>query len=566
MSMSGGAHASAAPSCMGAERQWRSVLDAQMHSCLKRIMGLCCGNVASPRARGSFDRAWWAWRAKDMPNASLQYGVYPLALAWKYMEAPWGGSPALATAVCDGLEFWCAVQHRAGSFSQLMPNEHSFGTTAYTVGAVLEAVRLMDGALPKDVESRVDAALVRAGEFLLGHGERYGVVANHIALFAWGYHALHRRTGDERHLAAALAEEERLLAAYDAREGWFLEYDGADPGYQTQCLQYMVRMQEEFGRRCMGEVAADSFVRFLQYFFHPDGSFGGVYGSRATSVVYPGALFELAPKVPEAAAAADWFARSLERGALVEPGAMDDENVIRLTAAYLHTFYERGLEVVDTGGAELPCRRASARASFPRCGIEVVGGDGRYTVVGLARGGAFCSFGPAGGRECDAGYVAELASGRHVATQLTQPVDARIADDEIVARAEFVEVPSRVTSPWNILVLRLANLTLMRVPWVGDLAKALLVRLLITARRGTGLFLERRLTFDGAGLVVEDRVRGHGAEVRNAKLFAVRGNALTMASADYCQVGELGRSPRELVPGGVPSDAEGTVKVREISE
>ena len=70
-----------------------------------------------------------------------------------------------------------------------------------------------------------------------------------------------------------------------SEEGWFREYEGADPGYQTLCLHYLVDAHLKSRALNLSEPIAKS-IRFLQYFAHPDGSFGGHYGSRCTRFYY----------------------------------------------------------------------------------------------------------------------------------------------------------------------------------------------------------------------------------------------------------------------------------------
>ena len=41
-------------------------------------------------------------------------------------------------------------------------------------------------------------------------------------------------------------------------------------------------------------------IKFLQYFAHPDGSFGGHYGSRCTKFYYPSGILSMAQEIPEA--------------------------------------------------------------------------------------------------------------------------------------------------------------------------------------------------------------------------------------------------------------------------
>ena len=73
---------------------------------------------------------------------------------------------------------------------------------------------------------------------------------------------------------------DRILK-HQSAEGWFKEYEGADPGYQSLCTYYLAdvhRMRPNFD---LADPLRES-VRFLWHFAHPDGSFGGIYGSRNT--------------------------------------------------------------------------------------------------------------------------------------------------------------------------------------------------------------------------------------------------------------------------------------------
>ena len=74
---------------------------------------------------------------------------------------------------------------------------------------------------------------------------------------------------------------ERILKNQSS-EGWFSEYEGADPGYQSLCTHYLADVH--LIRRDLGLLQPlTSSIRFLWHFANPDGSFGGHYGSR----IYP---------------------------------------------------------------------------------------------------------------------------------------------------------------------------------------------------------------------------------------------------------------------------------------
>ena len=67
-----------------------------------------------------------------------------------------------------------------------------------------------------------------------------------------------------------------------SEEGWYLEYSGADPGYQTHATFYLAVL---FTKTRDNDLL-DSLKRanlYLSYFIHPDGTIGGEYASRNTS-------------------------------------------------------------------------------------------------------------------------------------------------------------------------------------------------------------------------------------------------------------------------------------------
>jgi len=66
-----------------------------------------------------------------------------------------------------------------------------------------------------------------------------------------------------------------------SEEGWFLEYEGADPGYQTLDMHYQALFFKETDCDRIVLAHVEKSLEFLAYFLHPDGSIGGEYGSRS---------------------------------------------------------------------------------------------------------------------------------------------------------------------------------------------------------------------------------------------------------------------------------------------
>ena len=85
--------------------------------------------------------------------------------------------------------------------------------------------------------------------------------------------------------------------ASQSGEGWFPEYEGSDPGYQTLCLYYLAKIYHLHPDSQL-KTALERAVEFLSWFAHPDGTFGGEYGSRRTAIFYPGGLAILSREIP----------------------------------------------------------------------------------------------------------------------------------------------------------------------------------------------------------------------------------------------------------------------------
>ena len=239
---------------------------------------------ASP-TYGCFDRRYWAWKLVDFPEATFQRHVYPLAMLVQDPASRLHNRADVRDAIASGLRFAISIQHANGSFDQAFPYEQSWGATAFLLQPLLAAFELVRPGLGGDAD-RVAGRLSAGATFLRRHRERHGLITNHLAGGAHSLYAAGRVLGDSAATAAADSLVTQILAS-QSREGWFPEYGGADPGYQTLCLYYLAEIARlkpspELTR------ALERALEFLQWFVHPDGTLGGVYGSRRTRISYLG--------------------------------------------------------------------------------------------------------------------------------------------------------------------------------------------------------------------------------------------------------------------------------------
>jgi hypothetical protein len=256
-----------------------------------RVLGLMDREPLSP-TRGCMDRTFWAWKFTDFPGARFQEGLCALSFlnAAGFDGNPYHGSPILRSWIAGGFDFWAAIQRRAGDFDEAYPLERSFAATAFTSFYLSEAWSFLEGDLPAATADRFKAALAKAGSWLTRNDETHGFLSNHLAAAAAALQHAYRITGEDRFERRARYFLERILD-HQSGEGWYDEYGGADPGYQTHGSFYLARYLELNPDPDLRD-SLERASRFLAHFVHPDRSIGGEYASRNTQTYYP-AAFEM---------------------------------------------------------------------------------------------------------------------------------------------------------------------------------------------------------------------------------------------------------------------------------
>jgi hypothetical protein len=274
---------------------------------IPKILTLQDRNPHSP-TYGCFDRNYWQYKIIDFPSGMAQEFVYPLALAWAIdcPGNPYHGKASIRDWAIAGMRFAAASAHSDGSCDDYFPYERAAGAAAFSLLACLDAYRLL--GLRDDA---LEEFFARRGAWLADHRES-GRLSNHEALIALDLALLGELDGGDRWQASFEARLARLLSWQD-EEGWFQEYEGCDPGYLTLTISVLARLHEMQPREDLAR-ALERAVAFAAEFSHPDGSYGGEYGSRNTYNFFPHG-FELVGRwMPAALAVNDRFLEALAAG------------------------------------------------------------------------------------------------------------------------------------------------------------------------------------------------------------------------------------------------------------
>lgn len=505
-----------------------------VHSTLPRLLASFDSDPLSPTC-GLGDRRYWAWKTQDFPNATPQGAVHGLARLVAAGLLPEGiSSVAIVRRIDAAIRATGRITARDGSLVEAFPNEKSFCVTALIAFDILVAA---DTLRPRVGDAMADAWRAVAApmiDFICGNDETHAVISNHLAT---AVAALMRWDGTPGSAAAKRAQT--LLAIIldnQSDEGWFSEYGGFDPGYETLGLTYLADTHLRNPDLGLAEPLTRS-LRFLAYFAHPNGSFGGGYGRRNTRFCVPGGIEALAPLVPEAGMLAHFLRRSVAGNRVVTVAALDEPNLAPHFNACC--WAAESLATHSAGGGQaarqLPCEAPEpGRFVFPKAGLIVDRTPTRYTVVSVAKGGYIARFPMSGGPATINSGVAGRIDGTLYSSQAFQDAPHWSLDgNRLVIEAPFIAVISERPTVMQFIALRLLALTIFRLRPLTEFLKRYLVRRLITGQLKAGVSNARTIVLDDA-VDVTDRQKPEGRLCLEhvGRPYSV----IHMASAGYWQV------------------------------
>jgi hypothetical protein len=472
---------------------------------------------------GCFDREFWHYRTAAFPSEMHQEAVLPLALVYtqRLPGNRWHNQPRVRELAIAGIRFAARSSHRDGSCDDYYPFERALGAAVFSFAAATRACELL-----RLDDAEILAWLRRRAEWIIRHDES-GRLSNHHALAALGLARLATITG-EPGFSVAAAERVRKVLAWQSAEGWFEEYGGADPGYQSvtiDCLAKLARIAG--GTSIERREPLRRGVAFARMFLHPDDSFGGEYGSRGTYHFYPHGMELLAAEDANAADLADGFLRALRSG---RHAAFDDDRMYvhrlgNLLEAFVDWSPARPLErslgddqrvlsteysvpstqysVLSTETAERP----SSVHWLPKAKLLVFRTDKQLTIVSAARGGVFKHFPADQPPLTDAGLILELADGRVVVSQFhdlsrdvafvvrhfsasSEERGTEVQHYELTVAGPLHFARFETMTPWKQAALHLGMLTVGR--FCRGLMRRVLQRRLITGRKPAPVKLTRK--------------------------------------------------------------------------
>jgi len=475
----------------------------------RRVLGMLDRDACS-RSFGCLDRTYWSWKFTDFPGARFQEGICTLAYLYvtEFEGNPLYGSEVLRGWLQGGFRYWAQIQNRGGDFNEAYPGERSLAATAFTGFYMSEAYLLLEGHLDDEVSDGFRATLRGVADWLTVNDESHGFLSNHLAAAAAALLHASRILSEPKYFERYRYFLEKILA-HQSDEGWYEEYGGADPGYQTHGTFYLARCWELTDDDRLLE-SLQRACEFLKHFIHPDRSIGGEYASRNTQTYYPAGFEMLSGK----SGAARWIAETMRESVLDGSAAglvsVDPYNYFVLMNNYVFALRALGKDSRTAIESDPPSADAQTW-SFPLAGLLKVRRRRYDLFVGLSKGGVVKLFDRQRKRLVfsSCGYLGSLVGGKNCSNQsFVANADVALDGDRIRVNAPFYIFARPLMTPFKFLLFRVFTLTTGRFSAVAAWLKRLLVRVLIYRKQDVGLQLERMIETGEECVTIVDRISG----------------------------------------------------------
>jgi hypothetical protein len=281
-------------------------------------------------------------------------------------------------------------------------------------------------------------------------------------------------------------------------EGWFQEYEGADPGYHTLTVGLLAQVHELTPSHEL-RAAIERGVKFAAEFIHPDGSFGGEYTSRNTHNFFPHG-FEIAGAwLPEALAINDQFLAGLGRGL---GACYADDHILG------HHCWSYLLAWQHWVKARPPVpARPTGRVYFKNAGLLIDRRDGCELYLALNKGGSFKLWRDRKLVASDTQISVQVQHRKKFRTAVAHLVGrstVKLDGHAIAVRGKLAWAKAARMTTFKLLVLRVLMFTIGR--FFPNLIRKLLQKMLITGKKAAPFKFQRILTWADGELHVADEL------------------------------------------------------------
>lgn len=487
-----------------------------LHRALPRL--LACFNMdETSRYAGVGDRYFWAWKLIDFPNGTFQAAIHGLAILLEQDLLPdYTNCDKMLERIKLLIHGLRNITHKNGSLDEALPYESSFCVTALVASDFLAAYIILSSRLSAYDKEQLLSSIAPMIDFLKKQDETHGIISNHLASASLALYRWHSITDDSSAEIRGRVFLDRILNR-QSNEGWFEEYGGADPGYQSWCTTQLAQLDLLRPDLNILQPLSRS-LEFLTYAAHPDGSFGGCYGSRNTRFLLPGGIEMLAPKDKNASALSLFARDSISNNSCVTLDCIDPGNIVPFFNDYaLAAKAKKQLKNIEN--TNLPHETEQGVKWMPDSGLLIDSGKGYYSIVNVKKGGSAVHFQQDNLMLYSPAIVAQdkknnLYSSYESNVDCLPEIDE--STNEISVKYDLSKVERPQQSPFKFIVLRFLSLTLFRSVRTGNFLKLLLANYLIFRKSKPVARVTRKFCL-GNNFYIDDREESGGLDLITAQ-------------------------------------------------
>ncbi len=492
---------------------------------LPHILTLLDHSPLSP-TYGCFDRSYWHYKTADFPSGMYQENVLPLALVYvtRFPGNIYYKLPSIRELATAGMHFAMKSSHDDGSCDDYYPNERALGATVFSLLAMTEAYELL-----KLNDKELVSFFAKRAKWLMNHQET-GKLSNHQALVALALYNTFTITRDRKYLEG-VRERFRLLFSWQHPEGWFQEYEGADPGYQTVTIDALSRYWMKSGDSSVLPFLKKA-LKFCVYFLHPDGSYGGEYGSRNTFIAYPAGMEILSEQFDEASYLARGFLKGISRGTRL---FLDDDRMVgHLVSNYLlaYRYYRREKAIPHNLPEEFV-------KHFVGCQIAIVKKKALHMVIALNKGGAYKIYKDNELKANSTGLAIEFEDGKTGATNHISDNKVKVGSNGVKVEGYFIAYRKEYASPLKLIIFRVLTMLVGRSFRGSQFIRKLLQKRLITHRELLPVRFLREIRFNEQEIIVSDKINKETKMKISRLIETTNLTSIYVAQSNAYQVGRL---------------------------
>ncbi|MGD1912829.1 MAG: hypothetical protein ACFB2X_18865 [Rivularia sp. (in: cyanobacteria)] len=454
---------------------------------IPKILTLLDRNPHSP-TYGCFDRNFWHYKIIDFPSGMAQEFVFPLALIYDtdVPDNPYYHQQVIKDWVEAGILYAARSAHQDGSCDDYFPFERASGAAAFSLLACIESyiiLNLKDKFKNQNTKIQEILNFFKKRADWLAHHHESGQLTNHQALIVLCLERLSQLLQTNRWDKAKVQRLERVFS-WQNEEGWFIEYEGCDPGYHTLTISCLARIYQ-LNPDIRIKEALIKAVKLAAEFVHPDGSYGGEYTSRNTYNFFPHGFELVGHWIPEALQINNCFLQGLENG--LSPCYADDHIIGHHTWNYLLAWrdFVEERSLVKTSPLN--------RVWLKNAKILIDRRSNTQLYLALNKGGVFKLFRNNKLVVSDTQIslqVREKGKKKNAVGHLIAPYKIDISDDEITISGNLGWAKQKQMTPLNLLILRVVMLTVGR--FFPNLIRKILQRILITGKNDAPFRFIRR--------------------------------------------------------------------------